>query len=178
MRIAISGAHFSGKSTLIASLLEQLPDYISIDEPYLLLEEEGYEFWDPPSLEDFEQQFKRSITAIEESQDNTIFDRGPLDCLAYALVIAEDSSLEESIDVEDLIQMMEAALQLLDLIVFVPVESRIPVPASEDLKLRRNVDKKLQEILLEDSLGILDGMEIIEVVGKLEKRVNIVRSKL
>lgn len=178
MRIAISGAHFSGKSTLIASLLGQLPGYASVDEPYLLLEEDGYEFWDQPFLEDFEQQLKRSIAVIKESQNNTIFDRCPLDCLAYALVIAETCSIEESIDVEDWIQMMEDAMQLLDLIVFVPIEKRIPVPASEDLKLRRNVDKKLQEMLLEDSLGILDKIEILEVTGSLEKRVKMVKSNL
>ena len=178
MRIAISGTHFSGKSTLIASLLEQLPDYTAVDEPYFLLEEDGYEFSNPPSLEDFEQQLKRSVAVIKESRSNTIFDRCPLDCLAYALAIAEISSLEESIDTEEWIQMMEEAIKLLDLIVFVPIEKRIPVPASEDLKLRSKVDEKLQEMLLDDSLGILDKIEVLEVAGNLEQRVKLVQSKL
>ena len=90
MRIAVSGTHFSGKSTLIASLIEQLPNYVSIDEPYLLLQEEGYEFSNPPSVVDFELQLKRSIRAIEESRDNTIFDRCPLDCVAYTLDYCRD----------------------------------------------------------------------------------------
>ena len=157
MRIAVSGTHFSGKSTLIASLLEQLPNYTAVEEPYLLLEEEGYEFSDPPSLEDFEQQLKCSIRVIRESHDNTIFDRCPLDCLAYALAIAEISSLREAVDMESWVQWMEDAIQRLDLIVFVPIEKpdRILSPASEDLKLRKSVDEKLQEMLFEDSLGIL-----------------------
>ncbi|HEY5235741.1 MAG TPA: AAA family ATPase [Rhabdochlamydiaceae bacterium] len=178
MRIAISGAHFSGKSTLIASLLEQLPDYTSIDEPYLLLEEEGYEFSNPPTLEDFERQFERSITLIKESGDNTIFDRCPLDFLAYALVTAEVSSLEESVDPEEWIQRMDDAVQHLDLIVFVPIEKRIPVPDSEDLKLRLSVHEKLQEMILEDSLGILGKIEVLEVSGTLGKRVEMVKSKI
>lgn len=178
MRVAISGSHFTGKSTLIASLLEQLPNYASVDEPYFLLEEDGYEFSYPPSLEDFEQLIKRSVTVINESGNNTIFDRCPLDYLAYALAIAETSSLEERIDVEDLVQMMEEAIQHLDLIVFVPIENRIPVPASEDLKLRMNVNENLQEMLLEDSLGILDKIEVLEVTGSLEKRVKMIMSKL
>ena len=178
MRIAISGAHFSGKSTLIASLLEQLPDYTSVDEPYLLLEEEGYEFSNPPTLEDFERQFERSISVIKESRNNTIFDRCPLDFLAYALAVEETSSLEESIDPEDWIQRMEDAVQRLDLIVFVPIEKRIPVPVSEDLKLRLSVHEKLQEMILEDSLGILDKIEVMEVIGSLEKRVEMVKSKI
>lgn len=169
MRIAISGAHFSGKSTLIAALLEDLPDYASVDEPYLLLEEDGYEFSHPPSLEDFERQIQRSITAIQESGNKTIFDRCPIDCLAYALEISEDF-----VDSEEWIQKIEDAVQLLDLIVFVPIEKRIPVPASEDLKLRMGVNERLQEMIMEDSLGILENIEVLEITGSLQKRVKMI----
>lgn len=61
MRIAISGTHFSGKSTLIATLLKQFPNFTSVEEPYVLLEEQGYEFSNPPSIEDFEQQLEFSV---------------------------------------------------------------------------------------------------------------------
>ena len=172
MRIAISGAHFSGKSTLIAALLKQLPNYTSIDEPYFLLEEEGYEFSNPPSLEDFERQLKHSIAEIKKSGKNTIFDRCPFDCLAYALAV------DESLDMDDWTQMIEGAIGRLDLIVFVPIEKRILVPASEDLKLRRDVDELLQEMLLEDSLGILGDTEVLEITGSLSKRVEMLKSKL
>lgn len=172
MRIAISGAHFSGKSTLIAALLKQLPDFTAVAEPYLLLEEEGYEFTHPPTLEDFEQQFNRSVTAIQESEKNTLFDRCPIDCLAYAM------ALEEPIEIEDWIERMQEAIELLDLIVFVPIEKRIPVPDSEDFVLRKDVDNLLQEILLENSLGILDAIEVLEVTGSLEKRVTMVQQSL
>ena len=52
---------------------------------------------------------------------------------------------------------MDSAIQLLDLIVFLPIEDRdqIPIPVSEDLKLREKVDENLQDMLLNDSLGIL-----------------------
>ena len=61
MRIAITGTHFSGKSTLVEALSEALPHHIIVEEPYRLLEEEGYEFPELPSLEDFELQLERSI---------------------------------------------------------------------------------------------------------------------
>jgi len=118
MRIAISGTHFSGKSTLISSLVKRLPSYISVDEPYFLLEEEGFLFSDPPSLEDFEQQFKRSIMLVEESGVNTIFDRSPIDFLVYALVLSEKLSLGGEIGLEYWVQEMEEAIQMLDLIFF------------------------------------------------------------
>lgn len=173
MRIAISGTHFSGKSTLIATLLKQFPEFTSLDEPYLLMEEQGYEFSDPPSTEDFEQQLEFSVKSITESGNNTFFDRSPLDCLAYALALGE-------VDVESWIHKMDSAIQLLDLIIFLPIEDRdrIPIPVSEDLKLRKKVDENLQEILLNDSLEILKDVEVIEIVGSLEKRVGMVKAKL
>lgn len=44
MRIAISGAHYTGKSTLIEELVEVLPKYLDVAEPYHLMEDEGYDF--------------------------------------------------------------------------------------------------------------------------------------
>ncbi len=178
MRIAVSGVHYCGKTTLIESLLEHLPGYASVDEPYYLLEEEGYEFAHPPTVEDFEEQIKRSVAVIKESGDNTIFDRSPLDYLADALVAAKESPFDECVDVENLLQMMNDAIALLDLIVYIPIESRILVPNCQDLKFRRNVEATLQEMLLEDSLEILDDIEVLEVTGSLEKRVKMVRSFL
>jgi len=178
MRVAVSGAHFSGKSTLIASLLKKLPHYTSVNEPYYLLEGEGYEFSYPPTLEDFEAQLKCSIRVIKESQDNTFFDRCPLDCLAYAMAIVEIFSPDDVIDVEEWVQMMEDAIQKLDLIIFVPIEKRVPVPESEDLELRRNVDEKLHEMLLNDSLGILEDIEVVEAFGSLDNRASMVLQKL
>lgn len=175
MRIAVSGTHFSGKSTLITSLLKHLPNYSSVEEPYFMLEEAGYEFSNPPSLEDFEKQFAHSVRTIQQSADNTLFDRCPLDLLAYAEALAE-----ESISIDHWIQEMEDAIDRLDLIIFVPIEEkdRIRVPQSEDMGLRKTVDQNLRELLLDDSLGILQNVEVLEVAGSLEKRVQIIQDYL
>jgi hypothetical protein len=53
MRIGISGTHGTGKTTLADALSERLPGHVTADEPYYLLEEEGYEFGFPPSPEDY-----------------------------------------------------------------------------------------------------------------------------
>src|SRR6185369_13261844 len=60
MKIAVSGAHRTGKTTLVEELCRALPAYIAVDEPYHLLEEEGHEFAEMPSLEDFELLLERS----------------------------------------------------------------------------------------------------------------------
>ncbi|QVL54991.1 MAG: hypothetical protein KFB95_06640 [Simkaniaceae bacterium] len=75
---------------------------------------------------------------------------------------------------------MEAAIKRLDLIIFVPIEyrDRIIVPPSQNLKMRAKVDEKLAELILDDSLGIVEGIEVLEVTGSLEGRVKIIKEKL
>ena len=119
MRIAISGSHFTGKSTLIEALSKKLPNYLVVEEPYFLIEGEGYIFSDPPGVQDFRQQFDRSTSLINESESDTIFDRCPLDFIAYALTIKSD------IDLESWIEELEGPLEQLDLIVFYLLNTKI-----------------------------------------------------
>jgi len=53
MRIGISGTHGTGKTTLAQALCAHVPGHVAADEPYWLLEAEGYEFGFPPSAEDY-----------------------------------------------------------------------------------------------------------------------------
>lgn len=67
-----------------------------MDEPYYLLEEEGYEFQFPPSLEDYRALLARSVRSLlsPPSPSGTIFDRTPLDYLAYLAATGADPSEE------------------------------------------------------------------------------------
>ena len=53
MRVGISGTHGTGEDNPAQALCAHLPGHVAADEPYYLLEEEGYEFGFPPSLEDY-----------------------------------------------------------------------------------------------------------------------------
>jgi AAA domain len=166
MRIAVSGAHRTGKTTLIEELGRILPTYVPVDEPYYLLEEEGYEFSEMPSLEDFELQLERSIECLVDSEENQLFDRCPADILAY-LITHQDS---DGFDIESWLPRVRAAMQRLDLVVFVPVETpdRIIVVEPEEGELRRRVDEELRDILLEDRWDF--GVEAMEVAGESRER--------
>ena len=72
VRIAFSGSHRVGKSTLIERVAEALPSYAVVAEPYYLLEEEGYECSDPPSAEDFEAQLDRSIIEFDRPRKRAL----------------------------------------------------------------------------------------------------------
>ena len=166
MRIAVSGAHRTGKTTLIEELSRVLPAYAVVDEPYYLLEDEGHEFPEMPSLEDFELQLERSIECILESGENQLFDRCPADILAY-LVSHQDA---DGFDVDHWLPRVRRAMQRLDVIVFVPVEDpdRISVSEPEEDELRQRVDEELRDIVLEDRWSF--GVEAMEVRGTARER--------
>jgi hypothetical protein len=175
MRIAISGTHRSGKSTLLEELAAGLPQYKTVDEPYHLMEEDGYEFCHPPSLKDFEAQLERSIESLSGSGANVLFDRCPADLLAY-LSVHQDA---DSFDFDDWLPWVRAALETLDFIVFVPIEApdRITLSHSDaDEESRSTVDAKLKQILLEDSFAL--GTEVLEVEGEPETRLKTVLQRI
>jgi energy-coupling factor transporter ATP-binding protein EcfA2 len=120
VRIAFSGSHRVGKSTLVELLAGALPHYTTVDEPYYLLEEEGYECSETPSVEDFEAQLERSLATLEEGERNVLFDRCPADIFAY--LFAHDDA--GAFDADEWLDRTREAMQTLDLVVFVPIEER------------------------------------------------------
>jgi hypothetical protein len=161
MRIAVSGAHCTGKTTLIHELHGVLPTYNSTIEPYRQLEEEGHVFAEMPGIEDFELQLERSIASILESDNDCLFDRCPLDLVAYLITHDEAHAFE----LNDWLPMVHDAMQRLDLIVFVPIEDpdRIDVSSEEHPRLRKLVDEELRSLVLQDQWSL--GVPTLEVAG-------------
>jgi len=175
MRIAVSGTHRSGKSSLIEALSTRLPRYALVDEPYHSMVEEGFEFNHPPSLEDFVAQLERSLEDMADDAGDVLFDRCPVDLLAYALVHAD----ADGFDLEDWLPRVRETMETLDFVVFVPIEAqdRIRVARDEDPDASRAaVDEKLRELLLDDALEL--GVEVLEVKGDVERRVRAVLKEL
>jgi hypothetical protein len=170
MRIAVSGAHGTGKTTLIEELVGLCPGFNRFDEPYYLLEEEGHAFAEMPCLEDFELQLERSIRTLEESEGDCLFDRCPSDILAY-LITHEDS---EGFDLHGWLPRIRDAMQRLDLIVFVPIEKldRVPMAEPDHGGLRLRVHEELAGIVLHDQF--MFGVPVIEVTGTREERARYV----
>lgn len=164
MRIAISGTHATGKSTLVSELARRFADYTTIDEPFYLLEDEGHVFGDPPSAEDFELLFDRSVTLLHELRTgNVVFDRSPADYLGYM------TALDPALVTTDHFEAAATALATLDLVVFVPIERPDRVGASETPRLRRRVDRILHEMLVDDGAGF--GVRVITACGTVTQRV-------
>ena len=170
MRIAVSGTHASGKSTLIEAFLARHPEYTHEPEPYIVLQEVyGETFPETPGVDDFERQLELNLETIRryEARDNVIFERSPIDFLAYMIAIEERRAADVWVE------KVRKALSHLDLFAFVPLESHIDVPDSEYPELRELVDELLQDILLADELNLFSGMKpsIVEVHGTVEQRL-------
>lgn len=166
MKIAISGTHCSGKTTLVEELARALPTYEVVDEPYYQLVEEGHQFAEAPCLEDFELQLDRSIECIVGGGRDGLFERCPVDFLAY--LFAHRDSMR--FDVASWLPRVRSAVEQLGLIVFVPVENpdRIRVPGSENAGLRRRVDEQLRQLLTDNPWEF--DMRVLEVTGATRER--------
>lgn len=174
MKLAVSGSHNTGKTTLIGDLAEAMPEFAFVDEPYQQLLDEGHVFADLPGHDDFELQLERSIRSVSESEGNTFFDRCPYDIIAY--LHALDGS--PGFDQNKWLHRVKAAIEDIDLVIFVPIEEpdRMPVPAEEYSDLRRRVDGVLREIVLEDRYNF--DVPAIEVSGSPGDRVRQVLEAL
>lgn len=174
MRIGISGAHGTGKTMLAADLCEHLAGHVTVDEPYLLLEEEGYEFEFPPSLEDYRAQLGRSLRMLRSSASRVVFDRTPLDFLAY--LAAQGADIEGEANPSAL----RSALASLDLLIVTPVTPEIErvLPRPGMPRLREVVNDTLLDLLSSDPLQAWGDVPVIELSGPLDGRLEAVLAAL
>jgi len=168
MKIAITGAHRVGKTSLAEKLHESLAGYDIRMEPYYELEESGYEFSGRPNTEDFLKQLEYSVKQISTSGKNVIFDRCPVDFLAYI------QALDQTRNIQLIYNKIERIFTEIDLLVFVPIgEPDLIVCQESDLpKLRNRVNQ-----ILSDWVPDL-GISTLEVKGTLVNRLNQVLNKI
>jgi adenylate kinase family enzyme len=168
VRIAVSGAHGTGKSTLIADLARNLPGYAVAEESYYALVAEGHAFAAQPSREELELLLERSCTTlVANDAPNLLLDRCPADYLGY--LVAAPGPLSDVL--ARWFERASAAMSTLDLVVFVPIEDpdRIDPSAIEHRWLRRRADDALREIVVEDTWGFVPSS--LEVSGLPDERV-------
>src|SRR5690349_8388261 len=92
VRIAISGTHCSGKSTLIDDFLAAHRDYLHEPEPYEWLQDVyGETMSEEPTADDFYRQLEVSVDRMRAHARgaNVMIERSPLDFLAYLLALTD-----------------------------------------------------------------------------------------
>lgn len=165
MRIAVSGTHSVGKSTLIDEFLRLHPEFEHEPEPYtVLVEDHGEEFSAEPCVEDFLRQLEFNLERLGQhaSGEKVIYERCPLDFLAY--LSALDSNPPGS-----LLKRVSNAMQHLNLIVYLPLEHE---GGAEYPKLQRAMDHELSDILTSTNVTV------IEATGSTAQRLHTVENAL
>lgn len=168
MKIAVSGAHRVGKTTLVESLQEALPEYVSKAEAYYELEETGFVFSEIPVTEDYLMLLEHSIEQIYTGEENIIFDRCPVDILAYIRASTEF----ENFNIQSLYHRVQDAMIEIDLLVFVPIETPdlIGCPESDLPKLRQKVN-----VILNDWIWDLNSNAIVVVGSASARRDQVIK---
>jgi hypothetical protein len=170
MRVGVSGAHGTGKTTLVQELCVHLPGHVPVDEPYFLLEDEGYEFGFPPSPDDYRAQLRCSLRLLRSAAPGVVFDRTPLDFLAYLAALG--ASVEDEADPS----VLRSALACLDVLIVTPItpETERVLPRPDLPQLRETMNAALLDLLSSDPLEAWGDVPVIELSGPLDRRLQAV----
>lgn len=186
MRIAVSGTHFIGKSTLIEDFINKHPEYQLEIEPYDKLQnEESMELSLEPSLDSLLAQLDYSIHQLNEcmNEKNVIFDRCSVDFIAYAMcVLAQDDVDINDSEVSERFPEIKAALNNLDLILFLPIAKENSIEYTEENPAYRKLaDKCFKKIYRDDIFDIFpkyNHPQVIEIYGDRITRIKTVEGYL
>jgi hypothetical protein len=186
MRIAVSGTHFIGKSTLIEDFIKKHPSYRCEIEPYYKLQDEKImELSLEPGLDSFIEQLDYSINQINNcaNEQNIIFDRCPVDFVAYAMCALDQESIDiNDSEVSERFSEIKVVLNNLDLIVFLPISKENSIEyIEENPTYRKAADKNFKKIYRDDIFDIFPKYEhpkIIEISGDRAERIKKLESFL
>jgi len=182
LRIAISGTHCSGKSSLVEAFLINHPDYFNEAEAYEVLSDQfGDSFSAEPNSDDLFRQLEFHVQRLQKYQecDRVIFERTTVDYVAY-LQALEKTDLDASL-ISTAIEITNESVHLIDAIVFLPLYGFYgDAPVDENLKLRRRVDDCLQTLLLDDEFNLFagDGPRVVEATGSTQNRLETINKLL
>ena len=179
MRIAVSGTHYMGKSTLIEDFIETHPEYRKEIEAYYRLQEtKEMESSLEPSLESLIEQLDYSIEQLNEcaNEANVIFDRCPVDYLAYAMTLANQESFDiNDSEIMERLSEIKEALNHLDIIVFLPITHEHCIDYTEENPVfRKKADQFFKQLYRDEIVDIFpryNHPKIIELWGDRKARI-------
>lgn len=188
MRIAVSGSHSLGKSTIVNDWMAQHPGFLREEEPYRALGLYGpYEilFRDASTKLHNGIQLFYNISRIHRYgnfADDVIFDRAPVDYLAYSQYTANQGTTDiDAAFVESMVPAVRESLDHLDILAFVPRSEDWPVAMEDDgirpvdYAYRDEVDAIFKEIYREGRFQVFPEKNsplLVELGGSRETRLS------
>lgn len=179
MRIAVSGTHGSGKTTLIEDFIARHGDYVHEPEPYEWLEDVyGEASGDEPTTDDFWRQLELSVDRLRQYGRGAkmVAERSPVDFLAYMLALTDlGRAARDTQLVASAAELVASGLEHLDLLVVLPLNGRdgLAVPDAEDAELREAMNDRLLDLISTDEHAFFTGgsPQLIEIHGTRAQRL-------
>jgi hypothetical protein len=184
MRIAVTGTHSVGKSTLVADIHAQFSGFVHEEEPYRALRDVyPIKFGKDSTRCCNGIQCFYNICRVQQyrsSEDHVVFDRCPADYIAYSIYTAHHRQTDlDMAFVESLVEPVRESLKFLDLLVFVPVSRDHPMSLEDDgirpvdKQYRWDVDHQFKRLYRDGLYGLLSdsGPRLVEVTGSRDARI-------
>ena len=194
MRIAISGSHSLGKSTVVNDWVAAHPEFRREEEPYRALALNGpYEilFREASTRLHNGIQMYYNISRLyrySSPADDVIFDRAPVDYLAYSQYTASQGSTDiDSAFVASMVPAVRESLDHLDILAFVPKSEAWPVEMEADgirpvdHAYRDEVDAIFKQIYREARFAVMPAVHpplMLELVGSRHQRLDQLREAM
>ena len=186
VRIAISGTHGSGKTTLAEDFVAAHRDYVHEPEPYEWLEGVyGEAMGEELTVEDCSRQLQFSVERLCSYHPglNVIAERSPVDFLAYMLALGDlgrsGRDCELPVAAADLVA---ASIRNLDLLVVLPLNDpdEMVIPKSEDLALRAAMNDRLLDLITTDEYALFVGgiPRTVEIHGDRRRRLSLLEQAI
>jgi len=180
VRLAISGTHCSGKTTLAEDFLAAHRDYVHEPEPYEWLEVYGEAAGGEPTADDFLRQLELSAECLRNYGHGAkvVAERSPADFLAYLLALTDLRRTGRDCQmIASAAELTAAGLASIDLLVVLPLNDRdgIAAPESEDLALREAMNDRLLDLITADEYALFGGgsPRVVEIQGARERRLRL-----
>lgn len=181
VRLAISGTHCSGKTTLAEDFLAAHRDYVHEPEPYEWLEEVfGEAAGGEPNVDDFLRQLELSVDRLRSYRHGAkvVAERSPVDFLAYLLALTDLRRTGRDCQmIASAAELTVSGLASIDLLVVLPLNDRdgIAAPESEDLALREAMNDRLLDLITADEYALFGGgsPRVVEIQGARERRLRL-----
>ena len=155
MKIILTGAQGTGKTTLIRRLSELHPDYAVVPEIARQLAKEGYTINERATDKDQDAIFNRLKTELSK-KDDMFSDRGLIDVIAYDYYLMNQGRLSEDTLNKHIVEFIDFMEENDDVVyIFVPIEFPVEEDGvrSTDEDFRTQIESSIAEILGSEDFG-------------------------
>lgn len=180
MRIAVSGSHGTGKSTLIGAFVDRCPQYVYEPEAFETLADDiDLTAPEGPGAEGLQALLEYTVATMagHSAGASVVYERSPVDYLAYAVASRRTwpgGMAARFLKVQ--LPVVRRCLRQLDLIALLPVSATSPAQGrgGEGAGFRKRVDDRLRRLLIDDDhdlFGDAAGPRVVELSPRPERQL-------